>query len=123
VTREDCEEALTEVMAAATTYHGGVTDDQARAAVSGDAVGVWTPIYADLLAELAADLRSTGERYDRAAGRAGIPHHERFRLAQLPHRRVAFGPLLRVAVTPRPVATRGPPERGAHTGARFRYHR
>jgi hypothetical protein len=78
VTRKDYEQALTAVMAAAATYHGGVTDDQASAAVSGDAASVWTPIYAELLAELAADLHSTGEHYDRAADRAGIPHHERF---------------------------------------------
>jgi hypothetical protein len=70
--------ALTEVTAAATAYHGGVTDQHASLAINQDGRSVWAPIYSDLLAELAAALRSAGQRYDRAADQVDVPVEQRF---------------------------------------------
>ena len=75
---EQYHRALTEVRAAATAYHSGVSDQHARDAVDRDGNSVWTPIYSNLLTELAAALESAGERYDSAADQVGTPAEQRF---------------------------------------------
>jgi hypothetical protein len=78
VTGPQYAQALAEVVAAAAAYHGGVSDDHAAAAVQAPAGSMWTPVYRDLLADLAGALRAAGDRYDRAADAAETPAEQRF---------------------------------------------
>jgi hypothetical protein len=74
VTHEEYDAALAAVTDAARVYHGGVSDR-----VAGENTDtVWSPIYADLLAELATRLRIAGMRYDKAADEMRIMDGERF---------------------------------------------
>jgi hypothetical protein len=59
---------------AARVLRGGVSDPVA----SGDQGSVWSPIYSELLAELAAELRAAGHRYDQAADELDVPAADRF---------------------------------------------
>jgi hypothetical protein len=68
------DEALADVTDAARVYHGGLMDPVA----SGSQGSVWSPIYDELLADLAARLRGAGAAYDWAADEAGIAAGDRF---------------------------------------------
>jgi hypothetical protein len=80
---EEYDSALAAVTEAARRYRGGVIEhpgDSSRR--------VWSPIYAELLAELEAQLLVAGHRYDRIAENRDVPVSQRFdwrgQLGQLP---------------------------------------
>jgi len=75
----DYEAALKTVTDAAAAYRGGlVASGAATAASTPHAVSPWTPIYAELLADLKAALESAGEAYEHAADQLGLPKPERY---------------------------------------------
>jgi len=78
VTRDELEDALDAVTAAAIAYRGGLTDDPAATAIGTPGTNPWTPIYAQLLAELQATLEAAGHRYDQLADARGVEPAGRF---------------------------------------------
>jgi hypothetical protein len=78
VTRDEFDDVLDTVTAAAIAYRGGLTDDAAESALHASGTNPWTPIYAQLLSELEARLQVAGHRYDRLADARGIDQADRF---------------------------------------------
>jgi hypothetical protein len=79
VTRDEFDDALDAVTAAAIAYRGGLADnDGAAAARRAPGVNPWAPIYSQLLTELEAALQVAGHRYDRLAEASLIDQAERF---------------------------------------------
>jgi hypothetical protein len=78
VTPDEFDDALDAVKAAAVAYRGGLTDDEAAAALHAPGTNPRTPIYSQLLAELEAALQVAGHRYDRLADARGIDQADRF---------------------------------------------
>jgi hypothetical protein len=78
VVRDEFDDALDAVTAAAAAYRGGLTDDGAAAARRAPGVNPWIPIYSQLLTELEARLHVAGHRYDRLAEARGIDQGDRF---------------------------------------------
>jgi len=78
VTRDEFDDVLDAVTAAATAYRGGLTDDAAENALHAPGTNPWTPIDSQLLSELETRLQVAGHRYDRLADAGGIDQADRF---------------------------------------------
>jgi hypothetical protein len=60
VTRDEFDDALTAVAAAAIAYRAGLTNEDAATATRTLGSNQWTPIHRQLVAELTATLQATG---------------------------------------------------------------
>jgi hypothetical protein len=78
VTRDEFDDALDAVTAAAIAYRGGLTNDDAATATRTLGTNPWTPIYRQLMADLQATLRAAGHRYDELADARRIDQADRF---------------------------------------------
>ena len=76
--RDEFDDALDAVTAAAIAYRGGLTNDDAASALHTPGTNPWTPIYSQLLTELEATLQVAGHRYDRLADARLIEPANRF---------------------------------------------
>jgi hypothetical protein len=78
VVRDEFDDALDAVTAAAIAYRGGLTNNDAASALRAPGTNPWTPIYSQLLTELGATLQVAGHRYDRLADARLIDPVDRF---------------------------------------------
>jgi hypothetical protein len=78
VARDEFDDALDAVTAAAIAHRGGLTNDAAASTLPVPGTNPWTPIYSRLLAELEATLHMAGHRHDRLADARGIDQADRF---------------------------------------------
>jgi hypothetical protein len=78
VARDEFDDALEAVTAAAIAYRGGLTNADAASALHAPGTNPWTPIYSQLLTELEAALQVAGHRYDRIADSRLIDQADRF---------------------------------------------
>jgi hypothetical protein len=78
VTRDEFDDALDAVSAAAIAHRGGLTNDDAATVLHASGTNPWTPIYSQLLTELEAALQVAGHRYDRLADARLIDQADRF---------------------------------------------
>jgi hypothetical protein len=78
VTRDEFDDALDAVTAAAIAYRGGLTNEDASTATHAVGTNPWTPIYLQLLAELKATLQDAGRRYDELADARLVDQAGRF---------------------------------------------
>jgi hypothetical protein len=78
VTRDEFDDALDAVTAAAIAYRGGLTNDDASTATHTLGTNPWTPIYLQLLAELKATLQAAGHRDDELAAARLIDQADRY---------------------------------------------
>jgi len=77
VTRDDLDDALDAVMAAAIAYRGDLTNEDGSTDTHAPGHQPWTPIYRQLLAELRSIVHAADHRYDEHTdarpNRAGRP--------------------------------------------------
>jgi hypothetical protein len=78
VARDEFDDALDAVTAAAIAYRGGLTNVDAATVLHAQGTNPWTPIYSQLLTELEARVRLAGHRYDRLADARLIDPADRF---------------------------------------------
>jgi hypothetical protein len=78
VTRDEFDDALDAVTAAAIAYRGGLTNNDAPTATHAVGTNALTPIYLQLLAELKATLQNGAASYDELADTRRIDQSHRF---------------------------------------------
>jgi hypothetical protein len=78
VARDEFDDALDAVTAAAIASRGGLTNEDAASARRAQGTNPWTLLYSQLLTELEAALQVAGHRYDRLADSRLIDQADRF---------------------------------------------